>query len=106
MATYKMRFMFDWGSGVCLWSVNQATEEKFSDYPILTSRLPISDKLKNELEYLIELHDEALNWDEPSGDLLWDDNQINKFLEDVRIAYSQLCMELGENYEIEFIERM
>ncbi len=106
MATYKMRFMFDWGSGVCLWSVNQVTEEKFGDYPILTSRLPISDKLKNELEYLIELHDEALNWDEPNGDLLWDDNQINKFLEDVRIAYSQLCVELGEDYEIEFIERM
>jgi len=106
MAIYKMRFMFDWGSGVCLWSANQATEEKFGDYPIFASQLSISDELKNELEHLIKLHDEALNWDEPNGDLLWDDNQIEKFLEDAQIAYNRLCMELSEDYEIELVGGM
>lgn len=65
-----MKFMFDWGSGVCLWSTNDAAMEKFQDYPIFASQLPVSDKMKTELEYLIELHNEALNWDEPNGDLL------------------------------------
>jgi hypothetical protein len=49
MATYKMKFMFDWGSAVCLWSMNKATEDRFGDYPIDLSKLPISDDLKTDL---------------------------------------------------------
>ena len=106
MATYKLKFMFDWGSGVCLWSTNQAARTKFNDYPILISNLPVSDKMKNELEYLIGLHDEALNWDEPNGDLLWNENQIDEFLKSAQRAYDRLCKELGSDYEIELIEGM
>ncbi len=106
MATYTMKFMFDWGSGVCLWSTNGAAMEKFQDYPIFVSQLPVSDKLKNELEYLIELHDEALNLDEPNGDLLWNDNQIDEFLKAAQNAYHRLCEELGSDYEIELIKGM
>ena len=101
-----MKFMFDWGSGVCLWSVNQATMKKFDGYPIFISKLPISDKLKNELKYLIELHDQALNWNEPNGDLLWDENQVDAFLKDAKRAYNSLCKELGSDYEIKLIEGM
>jgi hypothetical protein len=36
------------------------------------------------------VHDEALNWDDPSGDLIWDN----------------LCDELDADYEIEFYEYM
>lgn len=104
MATYAMKFMFDWGSGVCLWSTNQANKTKFNGYPILTSDLPISDKLKNELEYLIELHEEALDWDEPNSVLLWNENQVDEFLKAAQRAYSSLCKELGADYDIELIE--
>ena len=98
--------MFDWGSGVCLWSTNQAARTRFNGYPIFTSNLPISNKMKNELEYLIELHDEALNWDEPNSDLLWNEKQIDEFLKSAQSVYNLLCKELGSDYEIEFTEGM
>lgn len=103
---YKMKFMFDWGSGVCLWSKNKAAEDKFGEYPITTDKLPVSQELKEELERLIEKHDEALNWNEPTSDLLWDDNQINMFLISAKEGYKELCEELGTDYEIDFIEAM
>ena len=106
MATYKLKFMFDWGSGVCLWSANQAARIKFNDYPIFASNLPVSNKMKNELECLIELHDEALNWNEPNSDLLWNETQIDEFLKAAQRAYDHLCEELGSDYEIELIEGM
>ena len=50
MPKYKMRYMFDWGSGVCLWSNSNETIEKFGDYPIEDlENLPISDELVCEL---------------------------------------------------------
>ncbi len=104
MATYKMKFMYDWGSGVCLWCTNHTAKTKFIDYPILTSKLPVSEKLKDELNHLIELHDTALNWNEPNGDLLWNDKQIDEFLKATQNAYNRLCNELGSDYEIELIE--
>lgn len=77
---YKIKFMFDWGSGICMWSADKKTEEKFGDYPIETDLLPISEKLIDTLNKLIDWHDEALNWESPSEDLIWDDNQIQQFL--------------------------
>ena len=103
---YKLKFMFDWGSGICLWSNNEESMNKFGDYPIDTRALPISEKLKTELEHLIDWHDEALNWDDPSSDLLWDDSQIQNFLTEAKKAYRNLCNEMGEDYEIEFFDKM
>ena len=44
---YKLKFMFDWGSGVCLWSDNESAREKFGDYPVFCSDLPVSKDLKD-----------------------------------------------------------
>lgn len=50
MPKYKMRYMFDWGSGVCFWSNSDEAREKFCDYPIEEfEKLPISDELVCEL---------------------------------------------------------
>lgn len=101
-----MKFMFDWGSGVCLWSTNQAAKDLFGNYPIFTSKLAVSDSTKKRLEHLIDRHDEALNFDEPNGDLLWNDEQIAEFLDAAKRCYYQLCKELGSDYEIELIDGM
>ena len=71
-----LKYMFDWGSGVCVWTTNDAGKERFKDYPVETSLLPISEELKNHLEHLISWYDEALDWDNPGGDLLWSEKQI------------------------------
>ena len=98
--------MFDWGSGVCLWSANQAAEERFGDYPVCTDKLPVTQELKDIMECLIEKHDEALNWNDPAGDLLWDETQVHEFLIAAKRVYLMLCDELSADYEIEFYEHM
>lgn len=100
-ATYKMKFMFDWRSGVCLWADNEAAKSKFNGYPVETCDLPISDGLKATLEDLICLYDEAFDFEESNGDLLWDKNQIEEFLCTAGEAYACLCEELGPEYEVE-----
>lgn len=100
-ATYKMRFMFDWRSGVCLWADNEAAKSKFNGYPVETCNLPISDGLKATLEDLICLYDEAFDFEKSNGDLLWDKNQIEEFLCTAGEAYACLCEELGPEYEVE-----
>lgn len=100
-ATYKMKFMFDWRSGVCLWADNEAAKAKFNGYPVETCDLPMSDGLKATLEDLICLYDEAFDFEESNGDLLWDKNQIEEFLCTAREAYACLCEELGPEYEVE-----
>ena len=97
--------MFDWGSGVCLWSDNDDTIKAFGDYPIEDlEKLPISAELAQELYYLIDKHDEALNWDDPAGDLLWSEQQITDFKRRATAAYERLVGELGEDFEVDFKE--
>lgn len=102
----ELKFMFDWGSGVCLWSANKDAVEEFGDYPIPTNNLPISHALKDELEHLIDWHDEAFNWNDPSGPLLWDDRKIQEFLTAAKEKYLMLCQELKDDYKVEFIDQM
>ena len=105
MPNYKIKYMFDWGSGVCLWSSNDEAKEKFGDYPIEDlEKLPVSAELRRELEHLITEHDKALNWDDPGGDLLWNDQQIADFKQRAAQAYEQLVRELGSDFEVEFKE--
>ncbi len=99
MAVYQMRFRFDWGSGVCLWSANDTARARYG-YPVMTEDLPIGKALKDALEDLIERHDEALDWNDPGGDLLWDDAAVDAFLSETEALYHRLCEELGETYEV------
>ena len=103
MAVYEMKYMYDWGSGCCVWSINDAAREKY-DFPVFAEQLPISDDLKTTLDYLISKHDEALDWDCPQNDLLWDEEQINLFIKEAISAYERLCVELGDEYRVELWE--
>ncbi|MCR5479442.1 MAG: hypothetical protein K6F27_06225 [Ruminococcus sp.] len=63
MPKYKMRYMFDWGSGVCFWSNSNETRVMFGDYPIEElEKLPISDDLVRELveEFEVEFKEKWL----------------------------------------------
>jgi len=101
---YSLKFMFDWKSGVCLWSANEAANKKFGDYPIVVEKLPISEELKNELNGLIELYDTCLSSDNPGGNLIWTKEQIDVFINKSKKVYHNLCDELGDDYDIKYIE--
>ncbi|MDO4456783.1 MAG: hypothetical protein Q4B83_00580 [Ligilactobacillus murinus] len=62
MAKYQMKYSFEWGSGVCLWSTNEAAEIKFRDV-VDERQLPISHKLKDLLRYLVAYYDTMLDMD-------------------------------------------
>ena len=96
--------MFDWGSGICLWSVNDAARERY-DYPIDHSELPLSDELKKELDSLIKKHDEALDWNYPPDPLLWTQQEQDAFIERAKQAYHRIVKELGEDYAVELWEK-
>lgn len=106
MSRYKLKFMYDWGSGVCVWSDNAAAKEKFKDYPVNTAALPITRELAALLEELNSRHDTALNWDDPGGELLWDRAKQEAFTEEAKAAYRRLCAELGPDYEVFFFPRL
>lgn len=99
MAKYEFRFMFDWGSGTCVWSANDAARKKF-DYAVELSQLPISDELVDYLNKICDKHDEALDWDYPPNGLLWSEEEQNAFIKDARDGYEKLCKELGTGYHV------
>lgn len=93
--------MFDWGSGICLWSDSNETKEKFGDYPIEDlGKLPISAKLREELEHLIVEHDEAMNWGNPGGDLLWSEQEVADFKKRATAATNSLCVSLARTLRL------
>lgn len=98
-----MKYMFDWGSGTCLWSENKPAIERY-DYPVEIDKLPISYELKGYLAKLVERHDMALNWDNPSGDLMWSEEEQRHFIEDATDGYKRLCRELGDKYLVRLAE--
>lgn len=103
MAEYELKFMFDWGSGVCVWSSNEAAHLKY-DYAVKSEKLPISKELAEELNYLIEKHDEAMDWDCPQNGLLWNEEEKERFIQTAKNAYNRLCKELGANYHLKFMD--
>jgi len=104
MSKYKLKFMFDWCSGVCVWCANDAAEKLYKTHTIKCEDLNISKALSDNLKKLIELHEHALNWKSPGECLLWNKKQISDFNYAAKKAYDDLCAELGSNFEIEFIK--
>ena len=99
MAKYKMKYWFEWG-GTCLWSANDAAIEEF-DYAVDEQKLPISRKLKNLLWYLQAYHENMMDMDNaPDDSPWWTEEDTIMFDKKKKIAYEQLCQELGEEYEI------
>lgn len=95
--------MFDWNSGTCVWSINDKANDRYG-YPVRIDDLPISQELKDNLETVIEKHDEALNWSDPAGDLLWNQEQIEQFKQVAVNLYNRLCNELDTDYKIVLCE--
>lgn len=102
MAEYELKFMFDFGSGVCVWSNNEAANLKYG-YAVESEKLPVSKKLAEELNYLIAKYDEAIDWNCPQNGLLWNKEEKEQFIKAAKNAYNRLCKELGTNYHLKIM---
>ena len=90
---YSLKYSFECGSAVCLWSNNKKAEEKFGLAVDLT-QLPISENTKRWLYHLISWYDTSVNWDNPpeTGEF-WDQDKTN-FIAAANIGYEKLIEEL------------
>lgn len=65
--SYVLRYFFDPGSGVCLWTENDEAKEKFG-YPVEHWELPLSENSKRFLQHLVAWFDTSIDWSVP-GDI-------------------------------------
>ncbi|NBB26979.1 hypothetical protein [Cellulophaga sp. BC115SP] len=110
--TYRLRFFFDYNCGGCLWCDNDASYQKF-DVGVLDSEIydlngNIVQEAKIKLPSLIrqrvleldKLYTESLNWNDPSGQSLWDKAQWESFYEQTRDLHKQISLALGDDFKI------
>ena len=91
---YQLRFFFDLGSGVCLWSKNDAANEKFG-YPVDHWKLLLTENTKRWLDHLIVWFDVSLDWDNaPAESSVWTAEESERFKSAVAIGLEYLVNEL------------
>ncbi|HVY89090.1 MAG TPA: hypothetical protein VG942_09500 [Hyphomonadaceae bacterium] len=104
---YRLRFFFDAGSGVCLWSQNEAAKQRFG-YAVELDSLDLPAGLAEEAERLISDYDATIDWSdparlvEPDRDAVSFGYERNAPLRDqVRSLLPRLRAALGADFEIE-----
>jgi len=99
MKVYKLRFGFDPGSGICLWSDNELARDRFG-YPVELSSLGIAPSVKKQAEELIARFDTSLDWRDPAGPSLWSAVEREHFRADAADLLRSLQECLGAGFEI------
>ena len=93
--------MFEWGGGT-LWCDNNEARVKF-DFGPIEERLPLSKDTLFELEQLSAKHDEALDWEYPTGPSKWAKEKIDEFDISANKILGKIKEELGSDFIIEYI---
>jgi hypothetical protein len=96
---YKLRYFFDFGSGICLWAANDAARERFG-YPVHSSKLPITSTLMHRVEFVLAWHDTFLDWDNPPKQTRWWAVEGEQFKLAAQELLHLLRKELGAEFEI------
>lgn len=110
--TYRLRFFFDYGCGGCLWCDNEAAYKKYDvgtlDAEVYDPNGKVSQEARIKLPYrtkqkvltLDKLYSESLNWEDPSGDSMWDKSQWDNFYKQTRELHIEISNILGDDFEI------
>lgn len=96
---YQLRFGFEFGSGVCFWSANEAAEQYFQNYPIVSHQLPVSKTLQKRIEFLLSWYDTFLDWDHPPDLSPWT-NEADQFCTAAQEVLRLSRQQLGTPFEI------
>jgi hypothetical protein len=99
MGTYKLRYFFDPGSGICLWSENDLDRDRFG-YPVELDSLELTSSVKRQAETLIAWFDTSLDWNDPSASSPWSDVERERFQNEAARLLRSLQETLGAAYEI------
>ena len=97
---YQIKYQFDPGSGICLWSNNEASRLRYG-YPINHWELNISENTKRYLQYLITWFDTSIDWSAPSDfDDYWSRDELDRFRLAAKKGLDMLRLELSGDYSI------
>lgn len=99
---YKIKFFFEWGTDLCLWSGNSAAIERYGICEIPYERIGISDELRLSLAKMGEEYQGALNWEYPPDPSPWTQAQKDDFMLRAQEVFKRLTEELGEDHEVIF----
>jgi hypothetical protein len=99
MANYLFRYFFDAGSGVCLWSANDAAREKFG-YPVTLESLGLPENLLREALHIVTWYDTSLDWSYPPSPSPWSEEERARFIEASQRLLSNLRQQLGPTCDI------
>lgn len=109
---YNLRFFFDYNCGGCLWSDNEAAYEIFGvgcldteitdmDSNIVEEpKIKLPASIRHRVLVLDNLYSESLNWNDPSGQSLWDNAQWKNFYEQTRELHRQIVLTLDNEFEV------
>ena len=95
-----IRVIFDHGSGTFFWSDNDAAFDHFGDYFIEPNQLPIPQNLWRRAYYLICWRDTILDWINPGGDRMWDEEETERFNQEMTLFIERLKAELPPIYSL------
>lgn len=109
---YRLRFLFDYNCGGCLWSDNDAAYNKF-DTGVLDAdiydlegnivreaSIKLPTEIKQKVIQLDKLFSQSLDWNNPSGQSMWDKNQWADFYKQTRELHKIISSALGDDFEI------
>ena len=99
METYKLRYFFEPGSGICLWSENELARDRFG-YPVELDSLELTSSVKMQAEELIERFDTSIDWSYPPVPSLWSDMECERFQVETAGLLRSLQECLGTGFEI------
>jgi ribosomal protein S18 acetylase RimI-like enzyme len=98
-ATYHLRYFFDAGSGVCLWSANDAARTRWG-YPVACDRLSLTTNTRHWAAYVLAWYDTSFDWNDPGGPSPWTLDEAARFDAAAQRLLGLLRAELGPDVTI------
>ncbi|BAZ43165.1 hypothetical protein NIES4102_01630 [Chondrocystis sp. NIES-4102] len=97
----RLRYYFDAGSGICLWSADEFTSKKLG-YAVELDDLPLSSNTSKWLIYLIAWFDTSIDWTYPTQTSLnWTHETARNFKTAYIIGLRMIQADLAtSNFEI------
>lgn len=96
LPAYQFRYFFDPGSGVCLWSANDAARARFG-YPVALDDLVLPAALDSRARELISRFDTSIAWDDPAAPSPWSASDRAEFAQDAAALLAALRDHMGDD---------
>jgi hypothetical protein len=96
---YRLRFFFDPGGGICLWSANDAARERFA-YAVDPRSLGLPESLLRRVFYLCAWYDTSIDWNYPPDPSPWGADERDRFNSEAQKLLKKLREQLVLEFEI------